>query len=143
MVPGDEYRDDARQKTTVSDGHEELENDSVSPCRRSDSWARETVPDETREPEQREDLSTPQVSKSKSKGVAGKDVTSVDITTTGDAANDVDGLSADDEPTPAEDFTLQHTDDEIETAQQCSKFVKRLLTAGKHDSGRQVWLGDY
>ncbi|OWY97957.1 Trafficking protein particle complex subunit [Phytophthora megakarya] len=63
-----------------------------------------------------------------------KDVTSVNIATTGDAANDVDGLSADDEPTPVEDFTLQLTDDEIETAQQRSKFVKRLVTAGKYGS---------
>ncbi|OWZ09634.1 LOW QUALITY PROTEIN: Enzymatic Polyprotein [Phytophthora megakarya] len=110
---------------------------------------RETVPDETREPEQVSrrrrpkatttnassraktlvTVSTPPVPKSKSKGemskdVAGKDVTSVDITTTGDAANDFDGLSADDEPTPVDDFTLQLTDDEIETAQQRSKFVR-------------------
>ncbi|KAG6611634.1 Gag-pol fusion protein [Phytophthora cinnamomi] len=48
--------------------------------------------------------------------------------------NDVDGMDGNDDTAPVDDYTLQLSDDEIATAQQRSKFVKRLLAAGKYGS---------
>ncbi|KAG6587035.1 Gag-pol fusion protein [Phytophthora cinnamomi] len=48
--------------------------------------------------------------------------------------NDVDGMDGNDDTAPVDDYTLQLSDDEIVTAQQRSKFVKRLLAAGKYGS---------
>ncbi|OWZ19437.1 hypothetical protein PHMEG_0006334 [Phytophthora megakarya] len=47
---------------------------------------------------------------------------------------DDDELNDGVESTPGYEYTLQLSDDEVVAAQKSSKFVKRLVTAGKHDN---------